>query len=112
MKEKIQLIKFFFIDIYGWIRSLFILTFRTIKRPSVFYGYDSYYFACKFADKRTKLWDKKWDQMGKQQGVFPIEDRLLVCSKMELKVYQKRNMMSKKFNPRKVIRKSYYTTKS
>ena len=111
MKTKIQQIKFFFIDVWGWVRSLFIYCFRTIKRPAIFHGYSSYYWACKFADKRTKKWSHKWDQMGRIQGVLPIDDtHLIVCSKAELKFYKKKKIVNKKLHLRKAIKKSYYNT--
>lgn len=110
-KEKFQLIKFFFIDSYGWARSLFLFIFRSIKRPCVFYGYANLYWATKYANKRTKNWKTKWDQSGKQQAVFPIgELNLLTCSKMELRLYKKKKLINKKLNPRKAMKKSYYTT--
>lgn len=112
MKDKIKVIGYFFYDCWGWLRSLFVFVFRSIKRPAVFYGYSSYYFASRYAERRTKKWKPAWDQSGKQQGVFPIEDiKLIVCSKMELKLFQKKGLLSKKAKPRKMIKKSYYTTK-
>jgi hypothetical protein len=110
-KEKIEITKYFFIDVYGWVNSLFIYTFRSIKRPAVFYGYSSFWFAQKYADKRTKGWKCKWDQSGKQQGVLPIADtKLIVCSKLELEMFKKKGLISKKSKPRKAIKKAYYAT--
>jgi hypothetical protein len=112
MKKHLQIVKNFFIDIFGWLRSLWIFLFRSIKLPGVFYGYSSYSWACKFADKRSKNWQCNWDQSGKQQGIFPVDEiKLLVCSKMELKTFKNKNIIkSKNFKPRKAIKKSYYTT--
>lgn len=110
-KEIIQRIKFFFIDTFGWCKSLWIFLFKDIRRPGIFYGYQSYYWASKYAEKRTRKWKCKWDQKGRQQGTFPIEDiKLLVCSALELKLYKKAGIISKKLKPRKAIKKSYYTT--
>jgi hypothetical protein len=112
IKIKLELIKYFFIDSYGWCRSLFVCVFRNIKKPGIFYGYASYFWACKYADKRTRNWQTKWDQSGKQQGVFPLEQtKLITCSKLELKIFKKKKLISKKLKPRKAIKKSYYTTK-
>ena len=111
MKEKLQLVKFFIVDLFGWTRSLFIFVFRSIKRPGVFYGFNSYFWACKFAQKRTNKWKDRWNQSGKKQGVLPLNDtHLIVCSAAELKLYKKRKFINKKINPRKLIKKSYYTT--
>jgi len=111
MKDKIKIIGYLFYDVYGWCRSLLVYVFASIKHPSVFYGYCAYYWASKFADRRTACWKPKWDQSGKQQGVFPIGDvKLIVCSKLELKLFKKKGIVSKNFKPRKAIKKSYYTT--
>lgn len=111
MKEKLQLVKYFFIDSFGWCRSLFIVVFKSIKRPGVFYGYYSYFWACKFAQKRTNKWKPKWDQMGKKQGVLPLNDtHLIVCSAAELVHYKKKKLINKKIKSRKAIKKSYYTS--
>jgi hypothetical protein len=112
MKEKLQLIKYFFIDTFGWCRSLWLFLFRSIRKPAVFYGYNSYFWACKYAQKRTDKWKARWNQAGKKQGVFPLNDtHLYVCSAAELKLLKKRNIVNKKLNPRKAIKKSYFTTK-
>ena len=109
--ETLKVIAFFFIDCYGWVRSLFCYLFAPITRPCVFYGYKSYFWASQFADRRMVKWHPEWDQHGRQQGVFPLGDvKLLVCSKMELEVYKKKGLIDKKFKPRKAIKKSYYTT--
>ena len=112
IKEYLQTIKYFVIDTWGWCNSLFIYYFRSIKKVGIFYGYCSYYWASKYAEKRTKNWKCKWDQSGKKQGVFPIADsKLITCSVLELKGLKKRKLINKNFKPRKAIKKSYYTTK-
>lgn len=110
-KETLKAIGYFFVDCFGWILSLLIYVFRPISRPGIFYGFSAYYWAGKYAEKRTNKWKCYWDQDGKQQGVFPLTDtKLLVCSKLELTVYKKKGLIDKKFKPRKAIKKSYYTT--
>ena len=112
MKEKLQIIKYFIIDSIGWVHSLWVYCFRDIARPGVFYGFNSYYWASKYATKRFHHWHPEWDQSGRQQGVFPLGDiKLIVCSKMELNIFKKKGLVSKKMKPRKAIRRSYYTTK-
>lgn len=111
LKDKFQQLRFFVIDSIGAIRSIFIYLFQNIKNPGIFNGYYSYYWACKYAKKRTNNWFHKWDQSGKQQAVLPLtEDKLIVCSKMELKFYQKRGVINKKLKPKKAIKRSYYST--
>lgn len=112
LKLRIQLIGYFFVDTFGWVKSVWIYTFRSIERPGIFYGYCSYYWASKYAEKRFNGWHPEWDQAGRQQGTFPIGDiKLLVCSKLELEIYKKKHLVNKNLKPRKAIRKSYYTTK-
>jgi hypothetical protein len=82
-----------------------------IRKPRIFRGYCSYWYARRYADRRFKLWKNHWDQAGKQQGVFPYTDiTLIVCSKSELKYFNKKSMIRNKMNPRKLIKKAYYTT--
>jgi hypothetical protein len=110
-KETLKVVGYFFVDCFGWLVSLFTYMFSQITKPGIFYGYSAYYWAGKYADKRTAKWHPEWDQNGRQQGVFPLTDtKLLVCSKMELKIYKKKGLINKKFKPRKAIKKSYYTT--
>lgn len=111
LKIYLQLIEYFFIDCTGWVNSLFIYVFRSIKKPAIIYGYASYFWGCKYADKRSNNWKSFWDQSGKQQGIFPVSDtKLLVCSKMELNIFKRKKIISKSIKPRKMILKSYYTT--
>jgi hypothetical protein len=107
--DKIKLVKIkeFFIDVYGWCKSVFIVL-RSIKKPRIFFGYSSYWFALKYKARRENNWKCKWDQMGRQQGIFPINDTMLiVCSKMELVVFKKKGLANKNINPRKMMKKSY-----
>lgn len=112
IKEWLQIVGYFFIDCWGWLCGLCIYCFRSIQRPGIFYGYGSYFWAGKYAEKRTRKWRPEWDQDGKVQGTFPImETKLLVCSKLELNIYKKNKLVNKNLKPRKAIKKSYYTTK-
>jgi hypothetical protein len=98
-------------DSLGLLKSIRIYLFRDISKPGVFRGYHSFWFACKYADKRTKKWKSKWDQSGKRQAVNPFGNtELIVCSAMELKYYNKKKLFKRRINPRKSIRKAYYTT--
>ena len=112
LKLKLRLSGYLFVDSWGWVCSVWIYYFRSITKPGIFYGYDSYDWASKYAEKRFSKWRPEWDQAGRQQGTFPLgEIKLLVCSKMELEIFKKKGLVSKKLKPRKAIKKSYYTTK-
>jgi len=113
LEETIMIVGYFLVDFYGFLRSFFIYSFQTIKKPGIFYGCGSYYWSCKYAEKRSKRWKPFWDQMGRKQGTFPFDDtKLIVCSQMELKMIKKRGGIDKKAKPRKMIKKSYYSTKN
>ena len=110
-KEWTKIAGYFIVDCLGWINSLLIYVFRSIQRPGIFYGYRHFWWAQKYAERRTKNWNPEWDQSGRQQGVFPIEEiKLIVCSKLELKIYKKKRLVKQDLKPRKAIKKSYYTT--
>ena len=113
IKELVKIVKLSFIDSIGFIKSCYIIIFQPISKPGIFTGYSSFWFAKKYADKRTRGWKNKWDQSGKKQGVLPLTDTsLIVCSASELKYFKKRKLINGKINPRKAIRKSYYKTET
>ena len=113
IKKTWQPIEWFFVDCYGWCRSIFILCFKGIKLARIFYGYNHYNFASRYAEKRDRKWKSRYDQMGKVQGIFPIEEKLLVCSRLEIRYYQKAGLVSKQASYSKVFKKgNYYKSKN
>jgi len=112
VKKTIIASKEFCIDIFGWVRSLWILCFRSIYKPGIFYGYSVYWFAKRYAEKRTAKWPANYDQAGKLQGMFPVGDtKIIICSTMELKLFQKAGMITEGINVRKYFkRRNYYKT--
>lgn len=111
LKIRFKEFEYLIIDSFGWIKSIYILLFRNIKLPGIFYGYQSFKLATKYAEKRTRKWQNKWDQMGRIQGVMPLDDtKLIVCSKMELAKYKKLKMLNPKLKIKKAIKKAYYKT--
>lgn len=91
----------------GFILSIKIMLFNSIKRPAMFYGYQMEWFARLFRIKRELLYHRSWNQMGKEQFILPfLRGRLLVCSKLELEVYKKKGLLSKNASIRKIIKKS------
>lgn len=107
LKKAAKKVKEFIIDVWGFVKSA-LRYYRSIKRVGKFEGYCAYWFAQQFKAMRENGWQAKWDQMGRQQGIFPLDEtRLIVCSKMELKVFKKKGLISKSINPRKLMKKSY-----
>ena len=100
------------IDVWGWLRSILILLFWDIKKPAIFYGYGVWRFATRYARKRDRRWKRQWNQKGKCQGLFPVEDdKVIICSVLELEFFQKRGMIKRGINVRKYFkRKNYYKT--
>lgn len=110
--KTIKLIWYVLEYFFGWVRSLWIVLFGSIKKPSTFYGYRAAQFAAMYARRRGRRWRRHWDQSGKQQAVLAMtKAKLIVCSKMEIKDFQKANAFPKDWNARKVIQKySYFKT--
>jgi len=109
IKKTLFVIFCFFYDCYGFIRSMYLSLFTGIKKPHIFFGYNSFWFAKHYANKRASKWPKEWDQLGKMQGVMPYNDEsLIVCSKLELKYWKKRKVLNNKFNHKRAMKKSYY----
>ena len=77
----------------GMFKNIWNYYFKGIKSPRMFRGYWAFYFAKKYAVKRCKNWATAWDQLGRQQAVLPLDESLLVCSKLELKAFQKKGIV-------------------
>lgn len=108
MKKKL---KETYVDSIGFIRSLWILAFRDIRKLAIFSGFKAYEIAQKYANKRTAKWSNKWDQLGKQQFIMPFSDiSIIVCSKLELKALKKKGLIKKQTTIRKVTKHSFYKT--
>jgi hypothetical protein len=82
---------FYFLEyFYGFFRSLIMVVFRPVKYPGVFFGLLSRRFAKVYGRKRELLWRSYWDQKGRRQGLVNFTPtKILVCSALELKAYQK-----------------------
>ena len=99
----------FFTDLYGWFRSLWIVIFRSIDKPAVMYGFRVWELSRRFAIRRDNKWPSRYWQAGKQQGIFPVGDiKLIVCSRLELKQFQKAGMIGKDINVKKMFHRSSY----
>ena len=112
-KLKCFVFKIFLAVFYSYciFESAWYLYVGSIRKPRIFRGYYSFWFAKRFANKRHDRWHVDWDQSGRRQGVMPYTDTtLIVCSAAELKLMGKRKLLKAHINPHKLIRKSYYTT--
>ena len=120
MKKPLKLLGFifqkvinFFVDCWGFIHSLWVLWFNNTDKPWLFYGFRSLNFSEKYAMKRYRNYPVNFDRLGKQQLVIPYGEKLLVCSRLEFKFFQKRGYFNKKKNYTKLIKFAkdiYFTT--
>ena len=96
-----------FENIKGFLKSVKILLFNDITKPAFFTGYNNEWFANIYRMKRQICWRKKWDQLGKEQFILKfLPGKLIVCSKLELKAYQKIGLIDKNLSIRKITNKS------
>ena len=103
----IFLIESFLNNIYGFLKSLWIFIFRSIKQPAILDGYCHEWFARMYRAKRELLWHRNWNQMGKEQFILPfLPGKLIVCSKLELEIYKKKGLINKAVSIRKLTKKS------
>ena len=112
LTKKLKSLRVFFIDSYGWLRSVVILYLKGIERPRIFYGFNHYKYAQRYAHKRVDGWKPQWDQLGKQQSVHPYGDHsLIVLSQAELKIMKKLGMVNTRVSAKKIFKRgAYYKT--
>jgi hypothetical protein len=108
-----QHIKSFFFHIKLWIRNFWFVFFTTKSQFHVFYGYGHYWFAKKYADKRTKISNiQKHAGGGKKHHVLPWgQYSLAVINRLEINEFKSRGILKKGINILTLIEQSYYTTK-
>ena len=95
------------IGIKGFLKSLYVLSFCSIKKPAIFYGYNHENFARWYKLKRELLYHREWNQMGKAQFILKfVPGKLIVCSKLELEVYKKKGLISSNASIRKITNKA------
>jgi len=109
IKEIQQKAEIFFIDLWGWFCSVYIFLFGSIKKAHIFYGFSVWWFATHFAKRRDRRWKSKWDQNGKRQGIIPVSDtKIIVCSKLEVKLFQRRGILKRAINYNHIFKKATY----
>jgi len=94
-------------NVYGFLKSVFVLLFRSIKKPAILHGYCVKWFAHNYRVKRELFWHNEWDQMGRKQFILPFRPGMwIVCSRLELAVYQKKGLISPRVNIKKFLKRS------
>jgi len=100
-------------NLLGTLKCVWVYWFGGVKKPQIFKGYWHWHFAQWYANKRHRRWKSHWDQLGKWQYVFPYgEEHLLVCSKREMKFFQRKKIFDIKRNYTKVMKSAYYSTRT
>ena len=113
IKTLFILIGRFFKNMLGMFRSIHFLIFFDPLKMRIMFGYWHYTLAKRLANKRHSTWKNQEDQLGKTQGILPFsEDKLIVCSLMELKIFQSRGLLDPHLNCKKMFKSAYYKTKS
>jgi hypothetical protein len=95
-------------NVLGFLKSIYLLLFWSIKRPCKFTGYCQLWFARQYRAKRELFWSRQWDQLGKWQYILPFsKGTLIVCSKLELKNYQKIGLINPNINVKLLMKRSF-----
>jgi len=111
IREQVLNVYFTFEYYLGTIRSIWIYRFRNIKRPAVFYGCLAGKYAVLYAHRRKNRWRLSWDGRGRNQCVIALErTRLVVCSEIEVRAYQKAGIMPKDMVARNIVKHAIYKT--
>jgi hypothetical protein len=107
-----RLVAQFFVNCFGWCRSVWTVYVGGIMKPRSFYGYDHFEMAKRYSLKRERKWPAKLDQLYREQAVLPYGDTsLIVLSKREIKNLQKHGMVNDKVSYKKIFKSSYFNTK-
>jgi hypothetical protein len=97
--------------IWHWIRNIFFVYFTTKSRIRIFQGYGHYWFAKKYADRRTRISRINKYAGGKRHYVLPAGDySLAVISRLEINFLKKKGYY-KGMDILKVLENAYYITK-
>ena len=98
--------------IWTWIDNFAFVFLTTKSKMRMFQGYGHYWFAKKYADKRTKISMLNKVAGGKRHYVFPVGSySLLVANRLEVKSLQSRGMLSKKVDIVYFLENAYYISK-
>lgn len=98
--------------IWLWIKNLCFVFLTTKSESRVFVGYGHYWFAKKYADKRTKISMLNKVAGGKRHYVIPVGNyELVVINRLELKYLQSKGVLSNRLNIVKLLENAYYISK-
>jgi hypothetical protein len=93
--------------IWAWVKNLFFVYGTTKSRLRIFTGYGHYWFAKKYADRRTEIQGGKWHY------VIPVGDySLAVVNKLEMRYLKNKGILSKGLDYVKLLENAYYTSRN
>lgn len=95
-----------------WIKNLYFAFFTSKSRPRIFVGYNHFWFAKKYADRRTKMSSYNEVAGRKRHFVLPADDySLVVINRLELNDLKARGKVSNKMNIEYLLKNAYYISK-
>jgi hypothetical protein len=95
-----------------WIKNLFFVFATTKSQAKVFQGYGHWWFARKYADKRTEISKINTYCGGKHHYVLPVgEYSLAVFNSLELDDLRRKGLIKRSFTIDKVLKSAYYVAK-
>jgi hypothetical protein len=101
----------FFAMIWTWIKNLFFVFLTTRSEPHGFIGWNHYWFAQRYADRRTKISKINKYCGGKWHYVIPSGDYLLiVLSSIEIRNARKKGFLNKHFTIEQILKSAYYVS--
>lgn len=100
------------IMIWHWIKNLFFVYLTTKSQLRIFEGYGHWWFAKKYADRRTKISRINKKCGGKTHYALPWGDySLIVLNRLELRNLKNKRYCSKNINIVKILENAYYISK-
>mgnify|MGYP007071637681 CR=1 FL=1 len=100
-----------YLMIWHWIKNLFFVFLTTQSKPHIFEGYGHYWFAKKYADRRTKISRINKYCGGKWHYVIPAGNySLIVLSCNEIRNAKARGMFNKRMSIEKILKSAYYVS--
>lgn len=98
--------------IWQWVKNLCFIFLTSKSEPRIFQGYGHWWFAKKYADRRSRMSRVNKVCGGKRHYVLPWSDySLIVINRAELNALKARRIVRKAFNVNEVFKQAYYLTK-
>jgi hypothetical protein len=98
--------------IWSWIKNLFFVFLTTKSTVRIFYGYGHWWFAKKYADRRSRMSKVNKVARGKRHYVLASGDySLVVLNRIEIMNLKAKGVINKSLNIHEILKNAYYITK-